>query len=138
MAQALHLVEESAIEQLKAPLQEETRCSYEHLILMLSKIRKYPSCQRSQNPDPIEEDSLDYGLNAVEVQAPHSSLHTSKNERSTRWGPTHTTPCVLNVQTQASHLSLFHWVPETPTGRRDVGLGAASLNQAYGCSSTQP
>jgi hypothetical protein len=39
MAQALHLVEESAIEQLKA-LQEETRFSYEHLTLMLSKIRK--------------------------------------------------------------------------------------------------
>jgi hypothetical protein len=111
MAQALHLVEESAIEQLKAPLQEETRCSYEHLILMLSKIRKYPSCQRSQNPDPIEEDSLDYGLNAVEVQAPHSSLPTPKNGRSTWWGPTNTTH-VFDIHTQASHLrSLFHWAP---------------------------
>jgi hypothetical protein len=53
MAQALHLVEESAIEQLKA-LQEETRFPYEHLTLMLSKIRKYQSFQRSQNSDPIE------------------------------------------------------------------------------------
>jgi hypothetical protein len=138
MAQALHLVEGSAIEQLKA-LQEETSFSYEHLTLMLSKIRKYQRCQRNQSPDPIEEDSLDYVPNAVEVQASHFSLPTSKNGRSTWWGPTHTTPHVLDIQTQASHLcSLFHWAPETPTGTRDVGPGAAPLNQAYGGSSTQP
>jgi hypothetical protein len=52
------LVEVSASRQLKA-LQEETRFSYEHLALMLSKIRKYQSCQRSQNADLIGEDSLD-------------------------------------------------------------------------------
>jgi hypothetical protein len=81
MAQALHLIEESTVGQLKV-LQEETRFSYEHLTLILSKTRKYQSCQRSQNPDPIEEDSLDYGLNAVEVQAPHSSFLPQKMEGS--------------------------------------------------------
>jgi hypothetical protein len=39
MVQALHFVKELAIEHLKA-LQEEKRFSYEHLTLMLSKIRK--------------------------------------------------------------------------------------------------
>jgi hypothetical protein len=49
MAQALHLVKESAVEQLKA-LQEETRFSYEHLTLMLSKIRKIPKLPKKPEP----------------------------------------------------------------------------------------
>jgi hypothetical protein len=46
MDQALHWVEASAIEQLKA-LQKETRSSYERLVLMLSKIRNLP-----EKPEP--------------------------------------------------------------------------------------
>jgi hypothetical protein len=66
----------SAIEQLKGLLQEETRSSYEHLTLMLSKIRDDQDYQRSQSPDPIEEQSLDCGPSAVGSRAPRSSLST--------------------------------------------------------------
>jgi hypothetical protein len=73
-------------------------------------------------PDPIEEVSLDCVPNAVEVQAPHSSLPTSRNGRSTRWGPTHNTHHVLDIQIQASHLhSLFHWVQKLPLEQEILG-----------------
>jgi hypothetical protein len=94
-----------------------------------------------ENPEPWPHRRRQprYGPNAVEEQAPHSSLPTSKNGKSTWWGPTHTTPHVLDIQNKASHLySLFHWPSETPTGTKDVGPGAAPLNQAYGGTSTQP